>query len=145
MKRKLSSAFLLGTQLICLLYLLWTGYLFARPPWVWLELLGLGVMGWAVVTMQPRQLTPFPEPRSNARLITRGPYRWIRHPMYAGVLLATLALVVNTWTASRAVVWLILLGDLLLKLEYEESLLNRRFSEYAKYRQRTRRLIPFVY
>ena len=145
MKVKLPSLFLLGTQLVCLAYLLWTGFLFARPPWIWPELLGLGVIGWAVYTMQPRQLTPFPELRPGARLVTRGPYRWIRHPMYSGLLLATLALVINTWTTARAAIWLVFLIDLIFKLEYEESLLAGRFPEYAKYRQRTRRLIPFVY
>jgi len=90
-------------------------------------------------------LTPFPEPRANARLVTRGPYRWVRHPMYTSVLLIALAWVLDQPTFVRALVWLVLLADLLTKLEYEETLLAHRFPEYVAYRKRTQRLIPRVY
>ncbi len=139
------GATLVGVQLLCIAYILLTGYWFASPTWIWLEIFGGTLGAWAVVTMKPHRVSPLPQPRREARLVTRGPYRWIRHPMYAAVLSITLALVIDHAKPLRLVAWTILLGDLLLKMQYEETLLARRFPEYAAYRKRTKRLIPFVY
>ena len=143
--RNWRGAVLFGVQVLCIAYILLTGFWLASPAWVWLEILGAALGALAVATMKPRHLSPFPEPRHDIRLVTRGPYRWIRHPMYSAVLVVTLALVIDRLTLAHWIVWFVLLGDLLLKLQYEEALLARRFPEYAAYRQRTKRLIPFVY
>ena len=139
------GAILLGVQLLCIGYILLTGYFLASPNWIWLELLGIALGAWAVGTMKPRHVHPLPQPHRDARLVTRGPYRWIRHPMYAAVLMITLALVVDQPRPARLVAWLLLAADLCAKMRYEETLLARRFPEYASYRKRTKRLIPFVY
>jgi protein-S-isoprenylcysteine O-methyltransferase Ste14 len=65
--------------------------------------------------------------------------------MYSAVLLIALALVLGRLSVARVAVWALLLGVLLVKLDYEETLLARRFPEYTAYRKRTKRLIPFVY
>jgi protein-S-isoprenylcysteine O-methyltransferase Ste14 len=136
---------LFGAQILCMVYLLLTGYWLASPHWIGLEILGGGLAAWAVAAMKLRHLNPLPAPRPDARLVTRGPYRWIRHPMYAAVLIMMLALVLDQPTPARLIVWLVLLVTLLTKMNYEETLLARRFPEYAAYRKRTKRLIPFVY
>ena len=141
----LKSYLLLGIQLAGIAWLLGTGPWLAAPPLIGLELAGLGVVAWAVVTMRPHRVNPLPNVRSAATLVTNGPYRWIRHPMYTGVLLSMLALVLNSLTVVRGVVWLIVLVDLLAKLNYEEALLAHRFPEYAAYRHRTRKLLPLIY
>ncbi len=141
----LKNGYLLGAQLALIGALLVTGRLLAAPPWIWLELAGLGVVTWAVFTMKPQRVNPFPDVRPDARLLTHGPYRWIRHPMYTGVLLTMLALVLDKLTIERGALWIFLLVNLLMKLNYEEILLARRFPEYAAYRQRTQKLLPFIY
>ncbi len=143
--KKWRGVLLFGVQVVCMAYILLTGYWLTTPAWIWLEILGGAVGVWALATMQLRYLNPLPEPRRDARLVTRGPYRWIRHPMYAAVLITMGALVIDQPTMARLVVWLVLLGDLVLKMDYEETLLARRFPEYLAYRKRTKRLIPFVY
>jgi len=115
------------------------------PPWIWLELTGLGILVWAIVTMKPHRVSPLPAVRPNSKLVTAGPYRWIRHPMYTGVLLTMGALVLDQWTIGRGGVWMILLVDLVIKLHYEEGLLRERFPEYATYQQQSRKIFPFVY
>jgi protein-S-isoprenylcysteine O-methyltransferase Ste14 len=139
------GAILVVVQLLCIAYILLSGCWLAGPNWIWLEILGGALGAWAVVTMKPHRINPLPQPLRKARLVTRGPYRWIRHPMYASVLCMTLALVVDTPKPSRLIIWLALLAILLVKIQYEEALLARRFPEYAAYRERTKRLIPFVY
>ena len=103
-------------------------------------LLGL----WAIITMR-LHVNIFPDVRQKQQLITAGPYRYIRHPMYTAVLLATAAWTTNGPSALTVIAWLLLLVDLHMKLTYEEKLLAKHFPEYGTYIRRTKRLIPFVY
>jgi protein-S-isoprenylcysteine O-methyltransferase Ste14 len=86
-----------------------------------------------------------PELRSGARLVTSGPYRWIRHPMYASVLLAVAGVVYADPRLWRVVLLVALLIVLVLKAAREEDYLRAAFPEYAAYASRTWRLIPFVF
>jgi protein-S-isoprenylcysteine O-methyltransferase Ste14 len=78
-------------------------------------------------------------------LIVQGPYRWVRHPIYTGLLLAFIgsALAVGEWRGviAVAIVALALWG----KLRREEALMRRQFGEaYARYAARVPALVPFV-
>lgn len=99
---------------------------------------------WAIVTMRLR-VSVFPDVRSDQRLYTGGPYRYIRHPMYTAVLVTVLAWASNRPDEISVSLWVVLCVDLLLKLQYEEQRLLGRFDDYAAYMLRTKRLIPFVY
>ena len=86
-----------------------------------------------------------PELRTGARLVTGGPYRWIRHPMYVSVLLGAAALVVADPRLWRVLLLAALLGVLVLKAAREEVYLRAAFPQYADYASRTWRFVPFVY
>jgi protein-S-isoprenylcysteine O-methyltransferase Ste14 len=92
-----------------------------------------------------RGLTPLPYPKEGADLIQTGPYALVRHPMYSGGLLLALgwALYVQSWLTLGYVVALFVFLD--MKSRREERWLAERFPTYATYRQRVRKLIPFVY
>jgi protein-S-isoprenylcysteine O-methyltransferase Ste14 len=80
------------------------------------------------------------------RLMTTGPYHYLRHPRYLGVLVATvgISLVFRSWLGLGASV--LLLGILLVRIRDEEALLQKEFGEeWAAYRRRSWRLLPFVY
>jgi len=84
--------------------------------------------------------------KQDHELILRGPYTVVRHPIYSGFLLA----LVGTAIAVGEVRAFIGLGlafiGLLLKSAAEEKFMREEFSaEYARYSQRVRRLIPFVF
>jgi protein-S-isoprenylcysteine O-methyltransferase Ste14 len=92
-----------------------------------------------------RYLTPFPEPQPQSRLRTDGVYALVRHPIYASVLLMAFG-----WAlAQRSGVGL--LFDVLLfvffdrKVAREELRLAARFADYGAYRQRVKKLIPWIY
>jgi protein-S-isoprenylcysteine O-methyltransferase Ste14 len=76
-------------------------------------------------------------------LVTRGPYRLVRHPLYLGELTAALGIVVGArrWAPALAA-WLVCLGLQLVRTRYEERSLRAEFPEYAPYADRTKRLIP---
>ncbi|MFZ2007415.1 MAG: isoprenylcysteine carboxylmethyltransferase family protein [Stellaceae bacterium] len=79
-------------------------------------------------------------------LITSGPYRWVRHPIYSGMTLA----IVGTALASGAPygflgLALILIG-FLVRVRQEEGLMRETFPrDYVEYSRRTARLIPGIY
>ena len=107
--------------------------------------IGVFTMFWALWTMRLSNLNMMPDLKHKSILVTSGPYRVIRHPMYASVLLVTLMLVLNHLTLLRIVFWLVLVIDLHFKYLYEEKLLLKKFPEYMDYRKNTKRLIPFIY
>lgn len=79
------------------------------------------------------------------RLITRGPYRFIRHPMYAGLLVSTLgfALIFPSWVAIASCIPAMAL--VLWRITDEEHLMHKEFGEqWEGYCRRSWRLIPFV-
>ena len=109
------------------------------------EWLGVALGLWALRTMTFRNFQILPEVRPGSRLVTQGPYQYIRHPMYSALLLVSFALMVDTYSPARLILWIILVIDLWVKLTYEERLLARQFGEYRDYQQRTKRIIPFLY
>ena len=65
--------------------------------------------------------------------------------MYLALLSATLPLLAADFSIVRAVIWLVLLIDLLFKLNYEEAMLTILLEGYSEYKQKSYRLIPFIY
>lgn len=137
---------LVFVQLVCLGLIALTGPLFATNPVLLLLECLAGFLGlWAIWTMGIDNFNVTPDVKQRARLVTSGPYRYIRHPMYSALLVGGLALVLDTFSPERMVLWLVLLVDLLIKLNYEEQLLSRDLEGYSAHMQRTKRLIPFLY
>jgi len=80
-------------------------------------------------------------------LVERGPFRVLRHPSYAGVLLAFVgfALSLQNW-AGMVIVLLPIFAAFIHRMNVEEKALSRALgSSYAEYMKRTKRLVPFVY
>lgn len=76
-------------------------------------------------------------------LIEAGPYRYIRHPIYTGILLAFIGTAMREGDVRVIFAVLILFASFWRKLRMEERLLGETFGDaYAAYRQRTRALIP---
>ena len=140
------SAITVSVQLVCIAVLVLTGPVIPRNP-VALTLAGAGVavIAWAVVVMGFYNLRIEPDVHEQARLVTRGPYRMIRHPMYTGGTLIVAGWLWEDFTWIRLIVGLLLVADFMVKLRYEERLRMERFAEYTDYVRRTKRLVPYVY
>jgi protein-S-isoprenylcysteine O-methyltransferase Ste14 len=85
------------------------------------------------------------EIKRDHELIVAGPYRWVRHPIYTGLLLAFVgsALAVGEWRGVLAVA--IVAASFWRKLKLEEAVMCRQFGEtYTRYAARVPALIPFL-
>ena len=89
-----------------------------------------------------RSFSIIPEAR---RLVTSGPYRLVRHPLYVAEALATLGAMIYFLSAAAVVLVAVQFALQLLRMHYEERVLRETFPEYADYAKRTARIIPRVY
>lgn len=132
-------------QFACLLFLLITTPVRTTPWGLALIISAASLLLWALLAMRASRLRVLPNPARDARLVTSGPYHFIRHPMYTSLILGSVGLVVIDPSASRISVLLLLIAVLVVKLNVEEKLLAGKFPEYESYRARTFRLVPYVY
>ena len=106
-----------------------------------LLVVGIGLWGWAIASMLRGGENPAPH-KSTAHLVTGGPFRFSRNPIYAGGTTALLGLAVVLDTATGIAV-AVLLGLLAHSVAVaEERYLGAKFGDdYSEYRSRTRRWI----
>jgi protein-S-isoprenylcysteine O-methyltransferase Ste14 len=114
-------------------------------PGVILIAAGLGFSVWARQYLG-RNWSGTVQVKQDHQLICDGPYRFVRHPIYTGILVAFLgtALIVGHWGGILAV--LIAAGSFWRKLTLEERFMRETFgSAYEEYRARTAALIPYLF
>jgi protein-S-isoprenylcysteine O-methyltransferase Ste14 len=85
--------------------------------------------------------------QTGSQLVSCGPYRWIRHPMYSAALLWSAGWPLIISSIIGAAVTLILIAPALARrIKLEEADLRREFGqEYASYCSQTWRIVPFLY
>lgn len=90
-------------------------------------------------------LTALPYPRPEGRMVESGAYRFVRHPVYGGLILVAVGLAAlrTSPLALAAAIALAFVFD--LKRRREEAWLLGRHPGYRAYRERTRALIPGLY
>ena len=112
-----------------------------------LALLGCAVVlgVWTLAHNRPGNFNIRPEPKTSGRLVTGGPYRYMRNPMYSALLLFAAAEVVAYADMWKIACWLLLALVLLAKVMLEERALRALFPGYAAYAKRVRRFIPGVF
>ena len=123
----------------------------AWPLPVWLRWMGLGfliaaggLLTWTFRSLG-QNLTDTVVTRKEHTLVTAGPYRWIRHPLYtsAGLLIPATTLVTANWFFLVAGLLVILLLVIRTRKE-EENLIARFGDDYRAYMQRTGRFLPRI-
>jgi|694.fasta_scaffold76955_4 protein-S-isoprenylcysteine O-methyltransferase Ste14 len=108
---------------------------------VFLELAGFALVIVGFRGLGPA-LTANPVPLKTGKLVTTGIYRKLRHPIYAGLIVATLGIVVANGAMIKFVFWVPLVLLLTFKIKFEEALLVATYPAYAKYQTEVGALIP---
>lgn len=119
------------------------------PPNSWIENIGIAVTAIGLLfSIWPRfhlgrnwssQVTV----KVGHQLIRSGPYRWVRHPIYSGMILALLGTAINKGQLSGFVAVVLLWVGFSLKSRIEERFMATTFGEeYAEYRRTTGVIIP---
>ncbi len=106
----------------------------------------LGLIGtlWAVVALGG-SLTPFPAPTRSNRLVTHGPYRIVRHPIYGCIVIAFVGGGILFGDAAPLTVAIVMLAFVAGKSSYEERALAGLHPDYQRYREAVRwRILPWI-
>ncbi len=114
----------------------------------WLRLLsnilffgGLALVALAALGLGP-SLTPTPVPKETGQLVTAGFYRWVRHPIYSGVLALVVGMTLRSGSWISLVVAAITVAFFNNKAAWEEQQLAARYPSYPAYAERTPRFVP---
>ena len=108
-----------------------------------LQIAGFLLMVWARITFKMRSFHFAANPTQGG-LVTTGPYRYIRNPIYAAAWLIFWTGVAVHWSWTNAALALVIAAGLVARIYCEEQLLRAAYPEYEDYAKRTKRLIPFV-
>jgi protein-S-isoprenylcysteine O-methyltransferase Ste14 len=118
----------------------------------WLSIMGIILIGlgliirWIAILTLKKYFTVDIAVQPDQRIIQTGLYKYIRHPSYTGSLLSFLGLGLSfsNWFATLAIFIPVFLAFYYRILVEEKALVNALGPEYEKYKQKTKRLIPFV-
>ncbi len=142
---KIKSYIFVALQLVCIIYLAYSGKIIPSDTLLFIVFIALCIPAvWAILMMKS-SINILPDVRNDAKLLSRGIYKYIRHPMYFSVLSVCLLWLIDTFTFVRLIFWIVLLIDMILKMNFEEEKLTEAFDNYEDYRSRTSRLIPYIY
>jgi protein-S-isoprenylcysteine O-methyltransferase Ste14 len=105
-------------------------------------ILGLALAVWARVYLGRNWGMPMTQ-KVDPELVTSGPYRRVRHPIYSGIILAMIGT-----TIAVSLYWLVAVvvlgGYFIYSAIVEERYLAQRFPDYPEYKRSTKMLIPFI-
>src|SRR5256885_14934739 len=132
----------------CVVLLVKRGVLIASTPaGLVLQGVGIALMLWARLTFGRRSFHATADPTAGG-LVTAGPYRYWRHPIYAAVLLIMWTGVLARGTAPMLLdlaIAALATAMTMVRVQAEEQLLRASMPEYAGYAARTKRFIPYVF
>ena len=120
---------------------LWSRGVFSSVAGGVLVMMGVVIAALAGMKLGPN-LTPLPIPKAEGELITGGFYRYVRHPIYTGVLLAAAGVVVFQASLAHIIGFLLLWGVLTVKALGEERMLAEKYEGYTEYISATGRFFP---
>ena len=142
---KISSFVAFGLAVAGLVFLIFNRHLFsAHPVGIIIQVLAAGLMIWARVTFGIRSFHAVAN-TTEGGLVTNGPYRLLRHPIYAAVIYFVWAGVLSNVSVDAIAAAVLISVGLIGRMLIEEQFLKMVYDEYRVYSDRTYRLIPFLF
>ncbi len=118
----------------------------APPTWLLFLSAGLALLGNALALAVLNRLgTSFSVMSEARRLVTDGPYRFVRHPLYLTEEIAIVGIFLPYWSWAAGLLFVVHLAVQLARLRNEEQVLRETFPDYRDYARRTACLIPGVW
>jgi Putative protein-S-isoprenylcysteine methyltransferase len=128
-----------------IIYLCVTCNLFSSSPLVIVLQAGAFLLViWARLAFGRRSFHVVANPTEGG-LVTSGPYRYIRHPIYAAICLIAWSGIAANFSVDSALCGGLILTGALMRIYSEETLVAERYPEYSQYKTKTWRMLPFVY
>jgi protein-S-isoprenylcysteine O-methyltransferase Ste14 len=115
----------------------------SNPVSIAVQVGSFGLMIWARMTLGRRSFHAAADP-TEGELITAGPYRYWRHPIYAAVIYFAWAGVLPQLSPLAFVYACLVTVGLIFRMMMEERLLGEKYPEYAEYAERTKRFVPSI-
>ena len=109
------------------------------------EVFAVFLILWTLWTIKFEKFSLHSPKLRKSRLVPKGPFVYVRHPVYTAFLVLAVCWIINYVSVIRLVVLLILVVSVLLTVNYYENILSRKLNDFGLYKQKTYRLIPFVY
>jgi protein-S-isoprenylcysteine O-methyltransferase Ste14 len=103
--------------------------------------LGFVILAFSALALG-KSLTAHPMPSKNAVLVTDGLYKFVKHPIYSGLILLAFGLTISGGFFPHTLFFIALLILLNYKAGFEEKLLMATYPGYAEYSKKTGRFIP---
>jgi len=129
---------------VAVLSLLFRRSLFAHAPlFLALQVAAGALMLWARLKFGGRSFHAGADPTQGG-VVTHGPYRFVRHPIYGAILLFVWAGVAAHGTTLSVLTGIVATAALAVRTVAEEELVFEVYPEYAEYARHTKRVIPFV-
>lgn len=144
MLRNISLAALL-IMALALVWLLFRGAFFSsQPVAIMVQIMAVALMVWARLTFGRRSFHAAANPSAGG-LVTTGPYRFIRHPIYTAACLFGWSGILAHWSAINVMLGVLLLVGAVARMLSEERLVAEIYPEYRDYARATRRMVPYIF
>ena len=128
-----------------LVFLIFKKYIISENPvTIVIQLTSFCLMIWARITFRSRSFHLTAEPTGGG-LVTNGPYRWLRHPIYAGIIYFSWACLIAFPETEAFFAVILITAGLFTRMLLEEKELKKTYPEYEEYSKRAKRLIPFIF
>ena len=116
----------------------------SQPVAVIAEVAAVALMAWARLTFGHRSFRAAANPKAGG-LVTTGPYRFIRHPIYTAACLFGWSGILANWSLINALLGALLIAGAVTRMLCEERLIIEAYPEYRAYAQSTKRMVPYVF
>jgi protein-S-isoprenylcysteine O-methyltransferase Ste14 len=115
-----------------------------QPVAIMAEVAAVALMIWARLTFGHRSFHAAANPTAGG-LITTGPYRFIRHPIYAAVCLLGWSGILAHWSLINVLLGALLFVGAVGRMLCEERLIIEAYPEYRDYAHATKRMVPYIF
>ena len=115
-----------------------------QPAVLMVEIGAAALMLWARITFGRRSFHAAANPTAGG-LVTSGPYRYIRHPIYTAICLFAWTGILASWSALNILLGTLLLAGAIGRIFCEEQLIIKAYPEYGEYARATKRMVPYIF